>query len=158
MSEGCQGYLLQDPGAPPVRVWILCLGPPTKSTINKLEAVQRRAARICHLDYRRTSSVTAMMENLGWEQLQTRRQQAKTIMIYRIVNQRVDIQAASLLIPTGTHTRGHANRFLVPYCSINAYKNPFYPSSIRLWNSLPAELTTSPSLDVFKVRIGVTAP
>ena len=39
--------------------------PPTKSNINKLEAVQRRAAIFCHSDYRRTSSVTAMMEDLG---------------------------------------------------------------------------------------------
>ena len=50
--------------------------PPTKSNINKLEAVQHRAARFCHSDYRHTSSVTAMMEDLGWEQVQTRRQQA----------------------------------------------------------------------------------
>ena len=96
--------------------------PPTKSNINKLEAVQYRTARFCHSDYRHTSSVTAMMENLGWEQLQNYRQQTKTIMLYRIVNQLVDIQAASIPIPTGTHTRGHANRFLVSYCRINAYK------------------------------------
>ena len=99
--------------------------PPTKSNISKLVAVQHRTVRFCHSDYRHTSSVTAMMEDLGWEQLQTRRQQAKTIMLYRIVNQLVDIQAASLLIHAGTHTRGHANRFLVPYCSINAYKYSF---------------------------------
>ena len=132
--------------------------PPTMSNINKLEAVQCHAARFCHSDYRRTSSVTAMMEDLGWEQLQTHRQQVKTIILYRIVNQLVDIQTASLLMPAGTHTRGHANRFQVPYCSINAYKYSFYPSSIRLWNSLPAALTTSPFLDVFMARTDVIAP
>ena len=91
MSKGCQGYLLQDPGAPPVRVRILW-DPPTKSNISKLEAVQ-------HSDYRHRSSVTAMMEDLGWEQLQTRPQQAKTIMLYRIVISRQH-RYRSLQVPT----------------------------------------------------------
>ena len=99
-----------------------------------------------------------MMEDLGSEQLQTRRQQTKAIMLYRIVNQLADIQAASLLIPIGTHTRGHANRFWVTYCSINAYKYSFYPSSIHIWNSLPSTLTSAPFLDVFKAKVRVTAP
>ena len=43
--------------------------PPTKSNINKLEAVQRLTARFCHSDYRSASSVTAIMEDLDWEQL-----------------------------------------------------------------------------------------
>lgn len=39
--------------------------PPTNSSINKVEAVHRYAARFCHSDYRRTSSVTSMLQNLG---------------------------------------------------------------------------------------------
>ena len=31
----------------------------------------------------------------------------------------------------GTLTRGHVNRFLEPYCIVNAYKYYSYPSSIR---------------------------
>ena len=56
--------------------------PSTKTVINKVEAVQRRAARFCHNDYRRTSSVTSMIQNLEWEELQHRRKQCKTIMMY----------------------------------------------------------------------------
>ena len=39
--------------------------PITKTNINKVEAVQRRAARFCHNDYHRTSSVTTMLQDLG---------------------------------------------------------------------------------------------
>ena len=72
-------------------------------------------------------------------------------MWYRIFNQVADIQAASLLIPVSTHTRGHANNFLVPYCSVNAYiPSTHQYSSLE---QLPAELIIAPSLDVFKTRI-----
>ena len=57
-----------------------------------------RSKIICHSDYKRTSFVTSMMEDLGWEQLEAGSQQA--IMLYRIVNQLVNLKAASLLIPT----------------------------------------------------------
>ena len=74
----------------------------TKSNTNKLEAVLRRAARFCHSNYQRTSIVTAMTEDLGWEQLEARPQQLKAAMLYRIINHHVDIQATPLLIPAGT--------------------------------------------------------
>ena len=128
--------------------------PATKTGINKVEAVQRRAARFCQNDYRRTSSVTSMIQNLGWEELQYRREQCKTVMMYRIINNLVDIPAEKYLTHSGTSTRGHETRFLVPYCSVNAYKSSFFPSTIRLWNSLPATAVTAPSLDAFKSCIG----
>ena len=46
--------------------------PVTKSNIAKVESVQRRAARFCYKDYRQTSSVTSMLQELGWEDLQSR--------------------------------------------------------------------------------------
>ena len=39
--------------------------PSTKSTMSKVEAVQRRAACFVTGDYRRTSSVTTMLQHLG---------------------------------------------------------------------------------------------
>ena len=108
---------------------------PTQTGINKVEAVQRRAARFCQNDYCR--------------------EQCKTVMMYRIINNLVDIPAEKYLIHSGTSTRGHETRFLVPYCSVNAYKSSFFPSAIRLWNSLPASAVTTLSHDAFKSCIGV---
>ena len=127
----------------------------TQTGINKVEAVQRRAARFCQNDYCRTSSDTSMIQNLGWEELQYRREQCKTVMMYRIINNLVDIPAEKYLVYSGTSTRGHETRFLVPYCSVNAYKSSFFPSAIRLWNSLPASAVTTLSHDAFKSCIGV---
>ena len=132
--------------------------PPTKTSISKVEAVQRRAARFCHGDYRRTSRVTPMLQNLGWEDLKTRREQSKTIMMYRIVNNLIDIPAERYLTHTGTSTRGHESRFLVPYCSVVAYKSSFFPSTIRLWNALPVSMVTAPTLEAFKSCVGAGPP
>ena len=102
--------------------------PVTKSNIAKVESVQRRSARFCYSDYRRTSSVTSMQQELGWEDLQSRREQKKVAMMYRIVNNLVEIPADQYLTAAGISTRSHQQRFLVEYCSINAYNGSFFPS------------------------------
>ena len=130
----------------------------TKTNSAKVEAVQRRTARFCFHDKRQTSSVSSMMQDLGWEQLQTRRQQNKTVMMYRIVNNLVEIPANQYLTPTGVSTRGHQQRFLPYYCSVNAYQGPFFSSAIRLWNALPASTVSAQSIDDFKVLICADIP
>ena len=52
--------------------------------VNKLESIQRQAARFVLHDYRRESSVTAMLSSLGWDTLQNRRLLSQCEMIYKI--------------------------------------------------------------------------
>ena len=42
-----------------------------------VEMIQRKAARFCINNYRRESSVTELIETLGWDSLQLRRKQAR---------------------------------------------------------------------------------
>ena len=86
--------------------------PYTKTNSAKVEAVQRRVARFCFNDYRQTRSVSSLLQDLGLEQLQTRCQQNKTVMIYRIVNNLVEIPVNQYLTPTGVSTRGQQQRLL----------------------------------------------
>ena len=81
--------------------------PVTKSNIAKSESVQRRAARFCCNDYHRTSSVTLMLQELGWEDLQSRGDQNKATMMYRIANNLVVFPAGQYLVATGIATTGH---------------------------------------------------
>ncbi|KAH3822889.1 hypothetical protein DPMN_124683 [Dreissena polymorpha] len=55
-----------------------------------------------------------MLNKLGSTTLESRRQTAKVVMMNRVVINLVDINARSVLIPTGVNTRGHANRYIVP--------------------------------------------
>ena len=122
---------------------------PVDTNISQIEVVQRRTARFTLGDYRRTSSVSSMLHQLKWDDLVTRRQQSKVTMLYLVIHQLVAIPSPPYLQPTGVRTRGNEMRFLVPFTSVNSYKNSF-PSTIRLWNSLPSAITRMQSLEAFK--------
>ena len=79
-------------------------------------------------------------------------------MMFRIVNNLVEIPADQYLSVAGVSTKGHQQRFLVPFCSINAYKGSFFPSAVHLWNSLPASAISAPTMDDFKLLISAGIP
>ena len=58
--------------------------PHTKILKTQVEAVQRRAARFVTNRYHNTSSVTDMLQSLGWEALEDRRCKARLTMLYKI--------------------------------------------------------------------------
>ncbi len=57
-----------------------------KGNIQKLEMVQWRAARFTLNRYRKKSSITDMLNELGWPSLEERREKHRLIMLYKIRN------------------------------------------------------------------------
>ena len=49
--------------------------------ISRIEMAQRRSARFVYNEFRRTSSVTMMLNNLHWQTLETRRQHTNTKLL-----------------------------------------------------------------------------
>ena len=125
--------------------------PFTEANIRKFEMVQRRSARMVCSDYRRTSSVSSMLQQLQCPTLQERRAQAKVTMMYRIVYQLVDVPT-TYLIPISS-IRGHGLKYLVPYARTQIYQRSFFPDIIRLWNSLPQSVVSCPTIDSFKREV-----
>ena len=66
--------------------------------INKVEAVQRRAARWVIRDYKYTSSVTAMLKDLNWRPLDQRRIESRLLMMYKVTYDLVAIPAPEYLV------------------------------------------------------------
>ena len=128
-----------------VVVW----APYTKCDIDRLEAVQRRAARFVTSDYNRTSSVTVMLDNLNWSTLISRRQTSRLCLLYKIIHNLVDVTLPNYITPATRFTRGHDQKFILPQTRIDAYKFNFFPDSIRLWNSLPLETVHAHTIDSF---------
>ena len=58
-----------------------------------LDKVHRRRARFVYNDYRRDSSVTEMLESLGWDSLESRRCKSQINMMGKIVGGRVAINS-----------------------------------------------------------------
>ena len=73
--------------------------PHLQKDIDRIENVQRRAARFIYNDYNRTStdsSVTAMMNELGWKLLNERRKEQRLVLLFKIVNDLVAIPADNI--------------------------------------------------------------
>ena len=128
--------------------------PYTATQINKLEMIQRRAVRYVLHRHHNTSSVTNMLQSLGWRSLADRRKDAKLCMLYKISNDLVGIPANKYLIPSNTVTRKqHSLSYVIPHSRCNYHLYSFFPNTIRLWNSLPQHIVNKNSLDSFKSNI-----
>ena len=129
--------------------------PYTVQDITKLEKVQRRAARYIFNDYSSFHSVSAMLNQLNWPSLETRRDYLKIIMFYKIIKGLVDITPSYDLTPILNVTRGHSCRFHVTSSRINCYLFSFIPAPTRLWNSLPSHMVEVNSLELFRKQLAI---
>ena len=68
--------------------------------------VQRRAASWVKGDWRQTSSVTGMFQELGWRTLALRRSDARLVMLYKIVHGMVAVPGQFYLPQPGRESRG----------------------------------------------------
>ena len=95
-------HLLDQNWSMPRLIW----DPHTRTQINQIEKVQRRAARYVTNRYHNTSSVTDMLQNLNWPSLEITRTRVRLIMFYKIIHHVVAIHPLdTLLLPTTTITR-----------------------------------------------------
>jgi len=128
--------------------------PHTNLHVDKLEKVQRSAARFVVGDHRRTSSVTTMLNNLGWQRLETRRLHLQMIMLYKIKYNMVKISLPPCILPPTIITRrSNPHKFTQPHSRINAYQYSFYPRAVRAWNLLTLTTITAPDLTGFKASL-----
>jgi hypothetical protein len=80
------------------------------------------------------------MSQLGWEELRLIRTRIKTILLFKIVYNIVDIPSEPFLILTGAITRRHNVRLLQPHTRTITMQYSFFPSAIRTWNIQPKQL------------------
>ena len=128
--------------------------PYTKSNIDKIEMVQRRAARYVTNRYHNTSSVSGMLVTLAWRPLEYRRVDARLCMLYKIVNGYVAIPPDPYLLPFTRSSRlHHSNAYQIPYSKCDYHLYSFFPRTIRTWNTLPQQIVDSETIDLFKDKI-----
>ena len=129
--------------------------PTGQGDIAALEQVQRRAARFVFNSYtdRTPGCVTSMLDALKWEPLQQRRANNRLLMLYRIVNNLVDVEPSKFFRSSDPRTRG-AKKLFQEHTKHPVLHTSFFPQTIRDWNSLPASLTDSTSLESFKQGLG----
>ena len=125
--------------------------PTHKDQIRKVEMIQRRASRFTTNRYRNISSVSSMIFHLQWESLESRRSKIQLTLLYKVMQDLVDIPAASYLTPSAARIRAaHSRKFRHFSPSTDSFKYSFFPRTIPLWNSLPATVAEDPSLASFR--------
>ena len=133
-----------------------CIWDPYTSThTDKVEMIQRRAARYVLNRYHNRSSVKSMLDLLKWPSLQTRRKQYRLAMLYKISKQLVEMDSCKeLLKPQNRPSRkNNSKSYIIPDTPTAYSLNSFFPRTIRDWNSLSEEAVQSPSLEIFKNKI-----
>jgi hypothetical protein len=123
---------------------------------NLLESVQVEAGRII-TGLRINSSKTKLYEELGWELLYKRREKHKFILMYKIINGHTPNYLSDLVQPYAENVHNYNLRqqisnenLRLPYCNTVSYNKSVLPSTISLWNELPASTKTCPSVETFK--------
>ena len=87
-----------------------------------------------------------MLTLLNRASLEQRRSQAKCIMFYKILNNMVSVDFNHYLQQSVSHTRGNSIKLIQLQARVDVFLYSFLPSTIRLWNSLPADIVTSSTL------------
>jgi len=91
--------------------------------IECLDKIQRRAARFVCRDYRHTTSVSGLIEKLGWQPLTDRRKIARLVHFYKIVNKTSPIEPDSLCKPSrSTRSTPMSNNVISIFARTDSYK------------------------------------
>ncbi len=132
--------------------------PYLKKDKDRLEKLQRKAARFTTSHYNRTSSVTSvtkMLSDLGWSKLADRRRDLRLALLYKVVKGQVAVSADSLgLVKADNRTRSsNQYKFKTIFLNSTQYKNSFVPRTIIDWNKLSCDTVSAETVAAFKSRI-----
>lgn len=121
---------------------------------NKIEMVQRRAARFVSNDYKRTSSVSHMLNELEWFSLKNRRTANRLTILLKARMGLLPLPVDDLLQPLSRPSRhSHANAYKTPTANKNCLKFSFLHQTVADWNNLPYHITTETDIAKFKNKV-----
>ena len=141
-----------------IELLCLCMEPTHRTIKTQAGNGAKRAARYCTNRLHNTCSVTEMLGDLQWETLESRRKKIHLTMLFKIVNDLVDIPAEEYLSPASTRTRALHSKKLRQYPAKSdtfKYCNSFFPRTIPAWNFLPA--TIAEALDLVHFKQGLSS-
>ena len=105
--------------------------PYQKYNSEKVERVRRRAARLVKIRYSGYSSVSDMLDVLGWTLLSQRRQEARLILFYKIINGLAQVPFEGVLVEAYKGTRRkHNMKFRQIGHTTSQYGQSFFPKTI----------------------------
>ncbi|KAL8570366.1 hypothetical protein ACOMHN_035784 [Nucella lapillus] len=126
----------------------------TQDSTDKIEAIQRRAARFVLRRYRNTSSASNITDELRWPSLQDRRRSARLTMLFKIRHDMVCMSSLKEKMEPAVarQRRGHNSQYTLPRCRTQYLQQSFLPRTIKDWNNLPQSVVEATTIDTFVSR------
>ena len=119
----------------------------------ELEKIQLEAARIA-TGTTKLISTTALYKEVGWESLEQRRQTHKLTLFFKMFSLLTPLYLSSLIPPSvsdmSRYNLRNSDQLQTIDSRTNLYFNSFLPSTVRAWNSLPAEVKQSQTTHSFR--------
>ena len=128
--------------------------PYRQGDIEKFNKIQKAAARFVTNNYKRKSSVTALIKDLGWTDLQTRRKNFRLTSLYTILNGLIAVPVSDLLIPADKRNcGGNKKSFKHIRANTKLEQNSYLYKTIPDWKHLPPAAIESRSIAAFKSQL-----
>ena len=126
--------------------------------IEQFEKIKKSAARFVTGNHvLRPGQTEVNMRRLSWKPLQERRAKTKLGTFYKARSGSFSIPMAELIANRGRTRSGSSTTYILPHSEVDSHLHSFFPSTIRLWNTIPEEARNSSNIDCFKSRIdGIT--
>ena len=121
--------------------------------VKRVEAIQRRAARYVTNRFHNRSSVSDMIQSLKWESLTSRRTKSQLTMVYKILNDHIDIPSELFTKATARTRANHNQKLQILSSRLDCYKYSFFQRIVPQWNNLPASVAEAPTLDIFRAGL-----
>jgi len=126
--------------------------PHHRTDIDHLEKIQKRAARFVTGNYSHLPGTTKInMNKLCLKPLEERRAATKLSLLFKARHNLVEIPMDHLKLNSVSTRRSGA--YSIPTSNLDCHLHSFYPSTVRLWNSLPEECKQAGSADCFKKHL-----
>ena len=111
--------------------------PHQKNHKKQVERIQRSAARFVKSNCERTKgTVTTLLNDLKWQSLEERRKAARLTMMYKIVNEEIDIPSDRYLTPVTRLSRHNNSKSFIPHQTrLQSHRHSFFPRTIPEWNA-----------------------
>ena len=131
-------------------VWDNCSG----TLSNMLENLRLESIRII-LGAVRGTSHEKLYKEYGFCSLKERRKRHKLFMFHKMINHQCPGYLSHLVPPlvstTNPYHRRRSHERVIPAHKTELYANSFIPSTTQLWNTLPQNIQTNPSISLLKI-------
>ena len=130
-SKTVKGNLYKTIVQPHLEYANVAWNPGTQQNKDSLQKVQRRAARFVSNDFSPSSSVTSMLNDLKWDNIEYWRKPQRLVTLHKILHEEIDISHHNYI---QNKPKGAGE---LTNCTSTPFAQSFFPETIKLWNSLP---------------------